>query len=395
MQNVYDLTAIYHAFVPPLLAELAATPEMERLQRVGMNCGCEYTSFPRFANGGTYSRFVHSLGVGLIVWHFTGSPAQAAAGLLHDIATPPFAHVVDFLRGDYLTQEATEDGTRERIDGSRSIQAILKRYGLTTEDVSDYHRYPIADNDSPRLSADRLEYTLGNALRWDFLTREEIAAIYSDLRVGTNEEGLPELVFQDLSLASAFARAALRCSKVYVSDEDRYSMQALCELIGKALKTGVLSPADLDGDEPSLIDKLEASPLSADWRTFRALHRTERAETPPAAQATGNGQQATGDGRRGSFDFAALRSGRQDRNGSAAGTAICPPGSAPVSSAMRANCPPVSPPDDRPWRQIPAKKRRIDPLVERNGRVSMLDTVFAADLAAFLADPQTEWVLGE
>ena len=109
----YDLRSVYHDSVPPLLAELAATPAMRRLGDVGMNCGCEYTSFPRFANSGSYSRWTHSLGVGLIVWHFTGDAAQAAAGLLHDVATPPFAHVVDFLRGDYLRQEATEARTRD------------------------------------------------------------------------------------------------------------------------------------------------------------------------------------------------------------------------------------------------------------------------------------------
>ena len=332
VQNVYDLTAIYHAFVPPLLADLAATPEMERLKWVGMNCGCEYTAFPRFTDSGSYSRWEHSLGVGLIVWHFTGDPAQAAAGLLHDIATPPFAHVVDFLRGDYLTQEATEGGTRERIDSSPGIQAILERHGLTTEDVRDYHRYPIADNDSPQLSADRLEYSLGNAVRWGFLTRKEIALIYDDLRVGFNEEGQPELSISSPRLASAFARAALKCARVYVSDEDRYSMQVLCELIGKALKAGVLSPADLEGTEPPLIAKLEASPLAADWQAFRRLYRTLRVETPP---------------------------------------------------------------DHRPWRQIPAKKRRIDPLAAGIGRVSKLDAEFAVDLTSFLADPQTEWVLAE
>ena len=331
MQDRFGLTRIYHAEVPALLAELAAAPAMERLKYVGMNCGCEYTAFPRFANGGTYSRWAHSLGVGLIVWHFTGEPAQAAAGLLHDIATPPFAHVVDFLRGDYLTQEATEDGTRERIDGSREIQSVLSRYGLRTEDVCDYHRYPIADNDSPRLSADRLEYTLGNAIRWDFLDRDEIAAIYADLRVGVNEEGAPELVFGSPELASRFARAALACSRVYVSDEDRYSMQALCELIGKALKAGILSPTDLDSTEPPLIAKLEASAMAEEWKSFRVMNRTLRSNAPP---------------------------------------------------------------DTRPWRQIPAKKRRIDPLVEGLDRVSAWDDVFRAELADFLSWKQDEWLLG-
>ncbi|MBO4419750.1 MAG: hypothetical protein J5789_08000 [Oscillospiraceae bacterium] len=332
MQDKFSLSGLYHREIPSLLAELARTQSLLRLGRVGMNCGCEYTAFPLFAGGRSYSRLEHSLGVGLIVWHFTRDPAQAAAGLLHDVATPTFAHVVDFLRGDYLTQEATEDGTRERIAGSPEIQKILAGHGLTTDDAADYHRYPIADNDSPRLSADRLEYSLGNALRWGFLTREEIDEIYGDLRVGVNEESIPELVFGSPALASRFARAALACSRVYVSDADRYAMQMLSELLARALQTGALSPADLEGTEPELIAKLEVSPLAADWQRFRELHRVRRAETPP---------------------------------------------------------------DRRPWRQIPAKKRRIDPLVEGFGRVSAIDPDFAAALAAFLAEPQTEWLLGE
>ena len=336
MQNQFGLSGLYHWEIPSLLAEMARTQSLLRLGQVGMNCGCEYTAFPRFANGRSYSRLEHSLGVGLIVWHFTGDPAQAAAGLLHDIATPTFAHVVDFLRGDYLTQEATEDGTRGRIAGSPEIQRILAAHGLTTDDVADYHRYPIADNDSPRLSADRLEYSLGNALRWGFLTREEIGEIYGDLRVSVNEEGAPELAFRSPALAARFARAALACSKVYVSDADRYAMQILSELLAQALKAGALSPADLELTEPELVAKLEASPLAADWQRFRGLHCMTK--------------RYTGDG---------------------------------------------VPPDGRPWRQIQAKKRRIDPLAAGYGRVSAFDPAFAADLVAFLAEPQTEWLLGE
>lgn len=327
-----ELHSIYHESLPPLLAELARTPPMERLKAVGMNCGCEYTSFPRFQRGHLYNRFLHSLGVGLIVWHFTGDPAQAAAGLLHDVATPPFAHVVDFLRGDHLTQEATESGTREIIESSPDLQAVLKQYGLSTDQVADYHAYPIADNDSPRLSADRLEYTLGNALNYGLLTRDEIAALYSDLTVAANEEGAPELCFIHREPALGFARIALACSRIYVSPEDRYSMQALSDLLSRAISSGILTSADLAGTEPPLIARLEASALAPDWRQFCAISRIRTAAAPL--------------------------------------------------------------PDDRPWRQVPAKKRRIDPLVAGQGRASALDRDFAAELRAFLAEPQTDWLLG-
>ena len=160
--------SLYHPEIPEFLRRLAETPPMARLRQVGMNCGCEYTSFPHFAGWAPYSRFDHSVGVGLIVWHFTGDLRQSAAGLLHDAATPAFAHVVDFLHGDHLHQESTEARTAELIETSPELQALLKEYGLTTEDVADYHRYPIADNDSPQLSADRLEYTLGDLRCYGF-----------------------------------------------------------------------------------------------------------------------------------------------------------------------------------------------------------------------------------
>ena len=168
--------SLYHPEIPAFLRRLADTPPMRRLRQVGMNCGCEYTAFPRFAGWAPYSRFDHSLGVALIVWHFTGDLRQSAAGLLHDVATPAFAHVVDFLHGDHLRQESTEGRTAELIDRSPELQALLGEYGLTTEDVADCHRYPIADNDSPRLSADRLEYTLGDLRCYGFADGDTVRA---------------------------------------------------------------------------------------------------------------------------------------------------------------------------------------------------------------------------
>ena len=124
-----------------------------------MNCGCEYTDFPLYRHTKPYSRFDHSVGVALITWHFTQSPRQTVAGLLHDIATPVFAHVVDFLNGDHLNQESTEAGTEDLLRRCSALLALLERDGVAVEDAADYHRFPLADNPSPRLSADRLEYT--------------------------------------------------------------------------------------------------------------------------------------------------------------------------------------------------------------------------------------------
>ena len=198
--------------LPEALAPFCEAAPMQRLRQIGMHCGCEYTACPIYEGKAPYTRYLHSLGAAAIVWHFTKDAAQSLSALFHDIATPAFAHVVDFLNEDHLRQESTEAPTHEILAGNMQIQALLRPLGLCTHDVDDYHRYPIADNDSPRLSSDRLEYTLGNAYRVFGAPPGEISAVYGNLFAAEAEDGLCELSFRDLEAAQTFSRWSLRQS---------------------------------------------------------------------------------------------------------------------------------------------------------------------------------------
>ena len=125
----------YSEETPEFLNEFAQTKAMERLKNVGMHCGCEYTNFERFKNLKPYSRFDHSLGAAKIVWNFTHDKAQTLATLFHDIATPVFAHTIDFLNGDSLTQESTELLTEDFIKNDSKIMELLEKHNLKIEDV--------------------------------------------------------------------------------------------------------------------------------------------------------------------------------------------------------------------------------------------------------------------
>ena len=139
----------------------------------------------------------HSVAVALIVWHFTHDKKQTLSGLFHDIATPAFKHCVDFLNGDYMTQESTEDLTTNIIKNSKEIMKLLDRDNIDVSEIDNYHMYPIADNDTPKLSADRLEYSLSNALfTYELLDLDAIAKIYNDIEIEKNEEGEVELGFK-------------------------------------------------------------------------------------------------------------------------------------------------------------------------------------------------------
>ena len=328
-----DHYQIYHDKTPDFIQEIRETDIMKRLKDVGMNCGCEYTSYPRFSHLQSYSRYDHSIGTAMIVYHFTKDIRQSVAALLHDVATPVFAHVVDFLKGDYLKQEATEEGTRQIIETSEELQRILKKHEITTEDVYDYHRYPIADNDSPKLSSDRLEYSLGNIINYKILSKEDVKKIYDDLCIGINEEGEEEIVFQNKEIAFLFAKAALECSKIYVADEDRYAMQSLSEVLKYAIEKEVIGNEDLYTTECEVIRKLESDPETKErWISFT----------------------------KGSV---ILRSDIERKGGK--------------------------------WRKIFAKTRYIDPYVENQGRVSDLYPEFKEILKGFVEQSQDYWICGK
>lgn len=327
MQSLWN---VYHDEMPPFVAELASTPAMLRLKDIGMHCGCEYTRFPQYVGAKPYSRWTHSVAVALIVWHFTSNMAQTVAGLLHDIASPTFAHAIDFLHGDYLAQESTEEDTESIIRNSPELMALLQKYGLTVAQVCDYHIYPLADNDSPRLSADRLEYTLGNAFGHNHASLEEIRALYDDLTIAENEEGQPEIQFRTEACAVRFSWHSLTNSRVYICDENRFAMQALADILRAALDSGAIAETDLHSTESAIIQRLCADPdLRARWNCFA--------------------QYAT-----------ILR------------------------SSVR--------PDNGYWVNVDTKRRHIDPKVADSARVTALCPEYKSALSQFLTHPLTHWL---
>ena len=168
-------------------------------------------------------------------------------------------------------------------------------------------------------------------MNYGFASAEKAAEIYEDLIAADNEFGSPELVFRHENTAKDFAFAALKCSEVYVSDPDRLAMQVLSDLLAEALSLEIINEADLMKTEPELIEKLENSPLSSRWESFRALSRTFTSDSPVEGY-------------------------------------FC--------------------------RVIPAKKRRIDPYVLGKGRMSLLCPEFGMLTEAFLARPQDYYVCG-
>lgn len=229
---------------PAWLLRYIAAPEMQRLAGISMTCGLDYGSLYTYKH--FFSVLEHSIGVALVVWHFTRDKKQTLAGLFHDIATPAFKHSIDFMNGDAETQESTEERTAQIIRDSRVIMKNLKRDHILASEVSDYHLYPIADNDLPNLSADRLEYTLSNGLKlYDIWDLEKVKTFYNDLVVDRNENEMSEIVFQTPEIAAEFTKLDLPLAAIYSSDKSRANMQFLADIVHSMILAGYLTVDDL------------------------------------------------------------------------------------------------------------------------------------------------------
>ena len=215
---------------PEWLLEYIYTPEMLRLDGIGMSCGTLYTKV--YNDKYFYSSLTHSVAVALIIWHFTHNKKQTISGLFHDIATPTFKHCIDFMNGDSEHQESTEERTEQMIKDSKEIMKLLERDSIKVEEVSDYHIYPIADNDTPRLSADRFEYTLSGGLyQVRVFELKDIEKYYNNIVILKNEDGIDELAFQDIKLCENFIHDISKLWPRWVEDEDRLCMQFIADIV--------------------------------------------------------------------------------------------------------------------------------------------------------------------
>lgn len=231
-KEIREYFSILESDFPEWLNEYINTKELLHQQYISVTCGTIYSDL--FESNFFFSSLDHSVAVAFIIWHFTKDKKQTLSGLFHDIATPVFKHCVDFLNGDYMTQESTEDLTTEILKNSKEITELLKRDNIEIKDVCDYHIYPIADNDTPKLSSDRLEYSLSNALfTYELCDINQIRKMYNDITIQKDEDGIDELGFKTEQIALDFVKITSKLSIIYREDRTRYSMQLIADILKK------------------------------------------------------------------------------------------------------------------------------------------------------------------
>ena len=284
IENVNKLIKDYFEILSPeypeWLNEYIETDRMLKQGYISVTCGKIYSKLFDYND---YSSLDHSIAVALIIWNFTHDKKQTISGLFHDIATPAFKHCVDFLNGDYMNQESTEELTKTLIKESKDIMRLLERDNIKIDEVCDYHIYPIADNDTPMLSADRLEYSLSNDLIvFKTNTLEKIREIYNDIEIQNNENGIIELGFKTKKIAREFVKNTSRLSVCYRDDATRFFMQAIADILKKVSQEGLLTKKDLyELKESEVIDIIKKSECGDTYNSLINARKVNTSEEEP------------------------------------------------------------------------------------------------------------------
>ena len=214
------------------------------------------------------TRFDHSVGAMLLVKQLGGSLEEQIAALLHDVSHTAFSHVIDYVVDGHDDQSYHEE-IKEAYLSQTDIPDTLAKFGHDWHDFLHEDNYPILEQPSPRLCADRVDYFLRDAQSLGLATDEDI------------QFGLESLMVVNGRIALNNQQAAHWFAHTYIQADDaswaNFREVGLYEVtaraIKRALKIGLISEADFMLTDEELWQKLytgEDAKLQ-DWLSLVSL----------------------------------------------------------------------------------------------------------------------------
>lgn len=242
----YYLEQISYFDLPLFLIKYLNCPSLVRLRDIGYFCGMDYASGDVYNFSEYISRYDHSLSVCLIVYKLTGDKTLALAGLFHDIATPCFSHVIDYMNQDYEKQESTEEYTEYILKNDEYLIGCLKEDGIDIDDIVNFKKYSIVDNDRPKICADRIDGVILTGIGWTKnIRKDDISSIVSDICIFSNEDNEDEIGFRSLEVAKRVLEINNTIDMYCRSVEDHYMMQLLASITRESIDKKYITYDDL------------------------------------------------------------------------------------------------------------------------------------------------------
>lgn len=242
----YKMYQRYLGEIPEFLKKYLTLDIVVRLKDISLLCGMEYASRYAYDFLFSVSRYDHVVNTALITWNLTHDKKATLAALFHDVGSPTFSHVIDYMNGDYKNQESTEEKTSEILLSSLELRDMLKIDNINIEDILDFKKYSVVDLSRPCLCADRLDNTITLGLTWTKdLKFKDIKRIIDDIYLSINEDGKQEITFKSRDVAIYFKVINDEINRLMHTNSDTYMMMLGADMIKLCLELNLFTYNDL------------------------------------------------------------------------------------------------------------------------------------------------------
>lgn len=230
MYNYY-ITLLGYPNIPEFLNKYLTLSSLNRLKEVGYFCGMDYASSNIYNFKEYISRYMHSLSTSLLVYYLTKDKRCTLQALFHDISTPVFSHVIDYMNKDYIYQETTEEFTELILKSDKKLLEYLELDKIPLDNLVNFKFSTIVDSPRPKMCADRLDGIILNGSYWTkTLNEKDIFNIIKSTELYINEESITEIGFNNITAYNKVVETNDLTNIEMHSNYDNYMMELLANI---------------------------------------------------------------------------------------------------------------------------------------------------------------------
>lgn len=245
MYNYY-ITLLGYPNIPEFLNKYLTLPSLNRLKDVGYFCGMDYASSNIYNFKEYISRYMHSLSTSLLVYYLTKDKRYTLQALFHDISTPVFSHVIDYMNKDYIYQETTEEFTELILKSDKKLLEYLELDKIPLDNLVNFKFSTIVDSPRPKMCADRLDGIILNGSNWTkTLNEKDIFNIIKSTELYINEESIPEIGFNNITAYNKVVETNDLTNIEMHSNYDNYMMELLANITRHLINKEYIKYEDL------------------------------------------------------------------------------------------------------------------------------------------------------
>lgn len=245
MYNYY-ITLLGYPNIPEFLNKYLTLSSLNRLKEIGYFCGMDYASSNIYNFKEYISRYMHSLSTSLLVYYLTKDKRYTLQALFHDISTPVFSHVIDYMNKDYIYQETTEEFTELILKSDKKLLEYLELDKIPLDNLVNFKFSTIVDSPRPKMCADRLDGIILNGSYWTkTLNEKDIFNIIKSTELYINEESIPEIGFNNITAYNKVVETNDLSNIEMHSNYDNYMMELLANITRHLINKEYIKYEDL------------------------------------------------------------------------------------------------------------------------------------------------------